>query len=377
MSPRPRIAVLTTVHPRGDTRIYVKQVKTLAAKLPVDVDYVVADGLGSDSAALFNIKRHDLGKPRGGRLSRAVSGNRRAFALLRRLKPDIVHFHDPELIPLGLLLKLFGHKVIYDVHEDLPRQIASKHWIPGPLRAPAALAVSAAEGLAALTFDAIVAATPKIAARFPRAKTTIVQNFPIASEMDLGGWRTQQSNPPAFAYIGGIARVRGCSEIVSALALLNQTHPAKLLMAGTFIPEAFGRELQALAGCQHVEFLGHLTREGVRDTLGTARAGLVTLYPEPNYIESYPVKMFEYMAAGLPVIASDFPLWRSIIEGAGCGLLADPQDPAAIAAHMRWVLDNPDEAAAMGARGRKAVEAGYKWDSEAVKLLSAYERVMG
>ncbi len=375
MTGRPHIAVLTTVHPRGDTRIFVKEVNTLATSLPIEISYIVADGLGGNSDAAPNIAIHDLGKLSGGHLARALRGTRRSFRLLRQLKPSIVHFHDPELIPLGLVLKVLGHKIIYDVHEDLPRQISSKLWIPALLRKPTALAVSAFEWAAAKSFDAIVAATPRIADRFPAHKTAIVQNFPIASELHLGGGRSPPSDPPRFAYVGGLARARGCCEIVEAMALLNQTHPAKLLMAGTFLPETFRGELSARAGWQHVEYLGHLSREGVRETLGAARAGLVTLYPEPNYIESYPVKLFEYMAAGLPVIASDFPLWRSIIEGAGCGLLADPQKPEQIAQHMRWILDHPTEAASMGARGRAAVEKIYNWDREAVKLVGVYERV--
>lgn len=376
MTARPRIVTLTSVHPRADARIFVKQVKTLAAKLPVEMVYVVADGLGDNHGSEPGIAIHDLGRPGRGRIVRAIAGNVRAFRLLRRLKPVLVHFHDPELIPLGLVLKATGHKVIYDVHEDVPRQIRSKYWIPVLARTPAALAMSAMEWLAAKSFDAVIVATPTIADRFPCAKTAVVQNFPIAAELDAGDACSYPGRAQSFVYVGGIARARGCREIVDALALVNQTHACGLEMAGTFIQDSFKSELSARPGWQHVRYLGHLPREGVRDALGRARAGLVTLYPEPNYVQSYPVKMFEYMAAGLPVIASDFPLWRSIIEGAGCGLLADPLKPDDIAAHMRWIVDHPIEAQAMGDRGRAAVQAVYNWDTEAAKLVALYERVL-
>jgi len=89
------------------------------------------------------------------------------------------------------------------------------------------------------------------------------------------------------------------------------------------------------------------------------------------------VKMFEYMAAGLPVIASDFPLWRRIVDGAGCGLLVDPLDSAAIARAMQWILDHPEEAEAMGRRGGAAVESNYDWAGEAKKLIGLYCQILG
>jgi glycosyltransferase involved in cell wall biosynthesis len=105
-----------------------------------------------------------------------------------------------------------------------------------------------------------------------------------------------------------------------------------------------------------------------------ARAGLVVLHPAPNHVNGRPNKLFEYMSAGLAVIASHFPLWREIVEDARCGICVDPLDASAIAGAMRRLADG-DEAAEMGRRGREAVQSRFNWDSEAPKLLDLYARL--
>jgi glycosyltransferase involved in cell wall biosynthesis len=105
-------------------------------------------------------------------------------------------------------------------------------------------------------------------------------------------------------------------------------------------------------------------------------AGLVTLHPNGNYLNAQPVKLFEYMAAGIPVIASDFPLWRRIVEDAECGLLVDPLDPRAIAAAVDWLVDNPEAAQRMGESGRKAILKRYSWDVEKRRLFQFYDAIL-
>ena len=134
--------------------------------------------------------------------------------------------------------------------------------------------------------------------------------------------------------------------------------------------------MQALPGWQRVNALGFLDRAGVRDVLGRSMAGLVTLHPVINYIDALPVKMFEYMSAGIPVIASDFPLWREIIAGNDCGLLVDPLNPAAIAEAIDTLVSNPTMAQRMGENGRRAVEERYNWGIEEQKLMAFYERIL-
>jgi glycosyltransferase involved in cell wall biosynthesis len=367
---------LTTVHPRSDTRILIKEAQSLASNLPHKVFLMVADGKGNVDEEHGRVSIHDLGRLVGGRLRRALIGPWRAFFAIRKIKPDIVHFHDPELIPLGMLLRVIGYKVIYDVHEDVPRQILSKHWLPWIMRRPIAWVTSAVEWLSAKAFDAIVPATPKIAGRFPAAKTVMIQNFPIANELLLTDPIPYIERPQSFVYPGVIAEIRGAVEMVRALELLGDIPGARLDLAGTFSPLDLADALRTLPGWNAVNYHGEVTRKQLAHLLGGARAGLVLHHPVPNEIDAQPIKMFEYMATGLPIIASDFRPLRKIIDEEKCGLIVDQSDPKAIAEAMLWILDHPTEAEAMGRNGRLAVERTYNWDAEAAKIIGLHNNLL-
>jgi hypothetical protein len=250
----------------------------------------------------------------------------------------------------------------------------SKHWISPQLRAGVAQAVNVIEHLGALAFDGIVAPTPAIANRLPSKKTVFVQNFPIVSSHVSHQFGSYVTRPPIIAYVGEMTAIRGIKEMVEAMRLVPASLGAKLVLAGNFDPELESeiRNMQTLDG---VEFLGWQSPEKVRDLLGEARTGLVLFHPVPNHIEAQPTKLFEYMYAGLPVVASDFPLWRDIVEGTGCGLLVDPLDPKAIAGAIQWLLEHPKESEAMGMRGLHAVQSKFNWHSEGDKLLNLYRTI--
>jgi glycosyltransferase involved in cell wall biosynthesis len=180
---------------------------------------------------------------------------------------------------------------------------------------------------------------------------------------------------PIAIYVGGLSRTRGILELVRAMDEVK-THGARLILAGAFGQSAFEREVKAETGWGSVNFTGWRNRSDIVAHLTQARVGLVTLYPEPNYICAYPNKMFEYMSAALPVIASDFPLWRSIIGRFGCGFVVDPRDFKQIARAIDWMFSHPKEAEEMGKRGQRAVETTYNWANEEKKLIAFYERLL-
>lgn len=371
--PKPLVQ-LTTVHSRTDTRVVLKQAHSLAAALPNKVIVVVADGEGP-GVTEAGVEIRDLGFLGPGHVPRAVVGSMRAFAAIWRIDPEVVHFHDPELIPLGIALRMFGYKVIYDVHEDVPGQMRVSYWVPSFARAPLAILAVLAEWIGSRVFTAITPATTTIARRFPPAKTVAIRNYILPEEMALPGSQPLEERPPAVVYVGGIAEHRGIRQVLAALE-----RPAlecvRLELAGPMSPPDYGETLAQLPRWSAARYHGLLGRQGVAALIGSARVGLALHHPVPNKTDALPTKLFEYMSAGLPVIASDFPVLREIVNGASCGLLVDPYKPTEIGNAIQWMFEHPAEAAAMGARGAAAARSRYNWHDEARKLLDLYQRLL-
>jgi glycosyltransferase involved in cell wall biosynthesis len=361
------------VHPRDDIRIAVKECATLAIEYPGDVVLVVADGLGDDVSSGLRVV--DLGSVGPSRLTRPFKGFLRVIKMLRLERPAVLHFHDPELIPVGLVARALGARVVYDVHEDVPRQIMGRDDAGVALRYVLACCAGVAEWIAARFLDAIVCATPGIGSRFPSKKTTIVQNFPIAAELTAVEPVPYNDRPRRFVYIGGITRLRGVREMMEAVCGSEPMSQLELSLAGHCNPASLRQEIESFPGIANTTYHGWLDRRQVAELLATARAGLVVLHKTPNHLNAQPIKLFEYMSAGLPVIASDFPLWREFVESTGSGILVDPTDPQAIRAAMDWILEHPEEAEEMGRKGQRSVETILNWEQEARKLISLYRQI--
>jgi glycosyltransferase involved in cell wall biosynthesis len=361
-----RIAHLSSAHPRFDTRIFVKQCRSLASH-GHEVALVVADGLGD--ACRDGIRIVDVGRA-SSRRERMLHSTHRVGRAALALDADVYQLHDPELIPLGLRLALSGRRVVFDAHEDVPSQLLDKPYLSPRSARLLSRAYGLLERSALRRFEGVLAATPLIRDRLAAHNplTVDINNFPRAEEFARAP--AAEGVRDSFCYVGSISAIRGVRELVKACALLRT--PARLGLAGSFAEAELEAEVRRYPGWRRVDALGHLDRNGVAAVMERAFAGLVTLQPTASYLESLPVKMFEYMAAGIPVIASDFPLWREIVDGSRCGLCVDPRDPAAIAAAIDHLASHPRLAREMGANGRRAVLERYNWENEADKLIAFY-----
>jgi glycosyltransferase involved in cell wall biosynthesis len=362
---------MTTVHAADDMRIFAKECRALR-DAGYDVHLVAAraaDGVSD------GVRTWGVGRPRSQRrVVRMTSVVGRVYRRARALDADLYHFHDPELLPAALALQRRGAHVVYDAHEDLAAAMLDKPWLSRRLRRPLARITGSLEPAAAGRLAAVVTATPAIAERFSAvgAEVVVVNNYPRLAEF-TASLPPEVGKERAVCYVGGISPIRGITTMVEAIAATD----ARLLLAGAFDPPTLPERLQASPGWRQVVNLGLVGRSEVAALFARAVAGVVVFLPAANHLRAQPTKMFEYMAAGLPVVASDFPLWREIVEGNDCGICVDPTSAPALAKAIRWLVDHPDDARRMGENGRRAVRAAYNWEHEAARLVELYRRILG
>jgi glycosyltransferase involved in cell wall biosynthesis len=366
-----KIVHVTSVHERSDVRIFGKQCTSLAAA-GYNVHLLTADGKGDQHTRGVEIR--DVGKL-GSRLGRILKVPKQLLAQALQMDAELYHLHDPELLPIGMRLKRAGKRVIFDAHEDFPKQLLNKPYLNKPTAVVLSAVARRYEALVCRQLDAVVAATPIIRDKFldSGCRSVDVRNFPLLSGIELASTQ-HPGTSTEICYVGGLTEIRGIRELVSALDAIRS--PVRLNICGRFTEPSLEAQVRALPGWSKVEYHGYLDRAGVQKVLCRSFAGVVTLHPTPSYVEALPVKLFEYMAAGLPVIASDFPLWRSIVNQADCGICVDPRSPDAIADAIDYLFANRGEAARMGENGHKAILEKYNWSVEEAKLLDLYKEVL-
>ncbi|MBM7661612.1 glycosyltransferase involved in cell wall biosynthesis [Bacillus mesophilus] len=364
-----RICHITSSHQYNDTRIFLKECTYLSNEYET---FFIAPNAPDEKinnvhivGVHSNIERREI---------RLTLNTIKVLKKALDIKADLYHFHDPEFIWGGLILKLMGKKVVYDIHEDVPRQILSKPWIRKPIRKVVSSLFETFENFAAKRFNAVVTATPFINERFTKlgCKSIDINNYPIMSELFIED-TVNAEKENAVCFVGAINRIRGPFEMIEAI---EQTEGVNLYLGGTYSPKRLKEELQVLPGWEKVIDLGVINREELADIFSKSLAGLVLYLPEPNHINAQPNKMFEYMSAGLPIIASNFPLWKDIVEGNNCGLCVDPTDSKEIAKAINYIVNHPEEAINWGKNGRIAVEQKYNWETEFLKLKKLYKEII-
>jgi len=182
-------------------------------------------------------------------------------------------------------------------------------------------------------------------------------------------------------YLGGMSRIRGLVEVIEAFADVVKKHRTwKLCLVGSCSPASFETELRDLVrklGVEaNVEFIAWVPYDEKEKLSSQAAMGVITYLPYSNNTSCLPNKLFDYMLVGLPVIASNFPLYREVVEGSQCGLIVDPSKPQEIATAMEYLIEHPDEARRMGDNGRRAVLEKFNWERESQQLLRIYDEVL-
>jgi glycosyltransferase involved in cell wall biosynthesis len=369
-----RVTVVAPVHRYDNVRVFQKEARSLAA-----AGHRVTLFAQAPSAFVQDLVAVVPAPRARNRLHRYLL---LPWVLVRagRLRGDVYHLHNPDCLPLGLLLKALGRAVVYDTHEDFLRRIPTKFWVPRPLRAALARLVAALEWLVGRVADASIATEPQVVRRLgPRA--VLIENAPVISgplieDSHAYAAGVRRGTELRAVYLGTVADHQGLRVMVDALELANQRVPCRLWLIGPSEDEDPSEleRARALPGWRFVDHLGRLSQAEGFGYLARADVSLVPYLGVGGIQEVSANKLYECLCFGVPFIASDFPRWRSHVgEAAGC--FVPPGDVAALGERLIWCAGHLDELRAMGARGREFVMTSYNWETEVRKLLEIYHRL--
>ena len=332
---------------------------------------IVADGKGNEKINEIDI--HDVGLYHG-RLRRFVVSAIKIRKIAFALDCDIYHFHDPELIFVGLSLKRKRKKVIFDMHENIPVDISEKEYIPKWIRKAVVAVYTLIERYSVRRFDAVITTIEGTTSRVRRYNPNVefITNYPIVED---DHYHREESPSATLCFAGGVIPNWQHKEIIQAV---NPIPDIQYFLAG---PDAVNyiQELRQLDGWHKVVYLGDIPFEEVKELYRKSYIG-VAIYIYCNRLDGHNgtlsvTKLFEFMQWEMPVICTDFVLWKRIIDEEKCGICVNPYDIDAIRNAIQYLIDNPDEARQMGINGRKAVLTKYNWKTQEEKLLSLYERI--
>ena len=367
-----KVIHVSTVHPTFDNRIFFKECQSLS-----EANYeVILITPYEETKVIDKIKIIGISEPKN-RIWRMLFTTCMATLLALNEKPSLFHLHDPELMPMGFFLSLMGKNVIFDMHENLPATILNKRYLPKLLRKLLSNAFRFIENIFLINQYIVLAENIYKRNHNWQNRKKIVLNFPQINK--LLNIKEEKYNTFTAGYIGLITAKRGSRTMLKTTKLLSDRgHKISLELVGKceHRHRADLESYQQREKINNVRFHGFLKALDGYRIMARCHVGLVLLEPTPNYIRSYPTKLFEYMALGLPVVLSDFPFYRSIVSEANCALLVNPSDPVNIADAIQWIIKNPDASAAMGARGRQIVSQRYNWNTEAQKLIEFYKTIL-
>lgn len=363
-----KIVHFTTVHPRYDVRVFFKQCSSLA-NMNNEVSLYVADGFGGE--VKNNVQIIDIGDFRNNRLKRLTKAQRILKIELAKSDADIYQFHDPELLSVGKWLKKQGKTVIYDSHEDVTKQILYKSWL-GPLwfRKIIAKQYNTYQQKSIKKLDGVISVIDEITEKLDHPKRVTIRNFPIISFIE------KYRNPidkrkNQIMYLGSLSKVRGVRDYIEAMEFIPSEY--RLVLVGSFSSEEFETECKKLPNWDRVDFLGFQPMDKSISILAESKVALSVLHPEKNYLTSLPTKGFEYMAAGVPTVISDFDYWRPFFKD--CMLMVEPKNPKIIADNINRIINDEK---VLNSLVEKSISKSqlYSWEKEVDKLVKLYLEVL-
>lgn len=357
-----KICHITTVHLKNDNRIFYKECTTLKNN-GHDVTLIVA---GETDQVIEGIKIVGLNKHTS-RLKRFFKTS--IFEVLKTVKKvnaEIYHFHDPELIFMGLILRLKGKMVIYDIHENNSAAIMSKPYIKSKfVKKIISSFFNLFEKTVVKCFSGIVTARPDITEKFKHKKIITLRNFPILSENSTNVVEDKVKEKKSVIYVGVMTEIRGIETLIDAF---NDMPEFELWLLGIVRGEFLTKKIEESK--ENVKYLGIVEPFEVFHHIQRSDAGIITFLPVPNHVRTLATKPFEYMACGKPIIMSNFDYWKDTFGDSS--LYVDPHNKDEIIKATRLLLNDDEMFDRMSKKNSYLSREEYNWGSESEKLIDLY-----
>lgn len=359
-----RICVCTVVHHPEDARILHRQIRALL-DAGHEITYI-APFRACNVTPWTEVTPVDVPRAVG---RKRLAALRAARKLLARHAPyaDLVLLHDPELllaVPRSLKRKSTRGKVIWDVHEDTAAALASKGWLPGPLRTVGRPLIRMLESRAEKRYHLLLA-EDGYRERF-RRDHPVVPNTTYVADVP--------PDPPGdrrIVYVGHLSVARGALDMIEAARILHGDGIEVELVGAADV--AIRPALRDAQREGILRWYGFVPNDRALRIAEGAMAGLALLHDEPNYRHSMPTKLVEYMAHGIPVIATPNPPAVDLVSSAACGMVVPFQDPAAVAEAVRHLHDDPALRTDLAKRGYETARARFHWPVQADRFVAALE----
>src|SRR5690625_602108 len=373
MQNQKKVVHLTTVHHPYDPRIYHKECQSLQ-RAGFDVTLIAQEGSADDQEKLVN---HIPVKKYKSRMKRMFFGAMDAYKKAKRIKADVYHFHDPELLPVGWLLKKKNNIVIYDIHEDYVTSILQKNYMNPFLRKLIAKIYKVMEKLFLNKME-LCLAEKYYKDIYPTGKCIL--NYPMVNKRFMEHKREKAPLEPKLLYTGNVTYDRGAL-IHARIPLIDNRYSVHFVgkCAGTIAEEMYesaGKEKSNIT----IEGIDRFVEKEDIEKQYLSRnwlAGVALFPPTEHYMKKELTKFFEYMNAGLPVICSNFPVWERFMEKYQCGIAVDPYNDKEIHQAIEYLKENPEITKQMGENGKNAVKNELNWRSEEKKLIAWYNQLLG
>ena len=361
-----KICHLSSVHSRYDIRVFHKQCCSLASA-GYDVSLIIADGKGNEIKNGVHIV--DVGMT-GGRLKRMTSTTNLIYSIAKKINADAYHFHDPELIPVGLRLKRQNKKVIYDMHEDVPKQVMLKKYLWMPFRYMVASLFSLYQSYAIRKFDATIVPQPTMEDKYSAyGKILLIENFAFLSDTKLESLRQKKYVNLTLCHTGALTIDRGILNMLELACLLERDDV--FYLAGN-MRDSEVEKIKSHRGWNKITYLGVISRQEVVEIYKKSNLGIILYNNVGQYGLSYAIKLFEYMSYGIPVIMPDFGEWFGFNQENKCGICVNVKNHGELKDSIKLIRTGSNDVINMSCNGFTAFIEKYSWGFAEKKLLRFY-----